>query len=123
MKRTNRASRPISLAEARPFDDSEEAWFWFVQCRRAQLDGARVAAGMTDTPRPCEPLDVLAVVNRLYRHRLLLREHLEVLADYGQRLLPPDPHTPSPRESQAAKLWQEAFAAIDPAFRAKGIVA
>ena len=61
-----------------------------MQCRLAQLDGARVGARAGQVMRPCEPLDVLAVVDRLYRRRRLLREHLEVLADYGRRLLPPE---------------------------------
>lgn len=123
MKRARTTPRPTCVAEAEPFTDSEQAWFWFVQCRGAQLDGARVAAGMSATPRPCEPLDVLAVVDRLYRQRRLLPEHLRVLADYGRSLLAPDPHAASPGELRAAHLWQEAFAALDPVLRDKGIVA
>jgi hypothetical protein len=113
--------RPADGPAGAPFADAEAAWFWTVQARLAQLDGARVSAGAGAVARPCEPLDVLAVVDRLYRRRRLLREHLEVLADYGRRLLPPDPD--SRRERRAAQLWAEAFGELTPALRAKGIVA
>jgi hypothetical protein len=113
--------RPAGAPDGAPFADAEAAWFWYVQCRLAQLDGARVSAGAGAVRRPCEPLDVIAVVDRLYRRRRLLREHLEVLADHGRRLLPPDPD--SRRERRAAHLWGEAMAEIAPALRAKGIVA
>lgn len=113
--------RPTEMSDSEPFASAEEAWFWFVQCRLAQQAGARVAAGMARIVRPCEPLDVLAVVDRQYRRRRLLREHLMVLSDFGARALRPD--RTSPRESRAAALWDEAFAVLAPAFEAKGIIA
>jgi len=103
-----------------PFADVEEAWFWFVQARTAQQQGARVAAGMSTTPRPCEPLDILAVVDRLYRRRRLTHEHLEVLARHGQALTPPG--GPGKRQQRDAALWDEAVAILAPVLRAKGIV-
>lgn len=121
MSRDRFVPRPATDCEGEPFADAETAWFWYVQCRLAQLDGARVGARAGQVIRPCEPLDVLAVVDRLYRRRRLLREHLEVLADYGRRLLPPDPD--SRRERRAAHLWREALGELTPALRAKGIVA
>ncbi|SDG53501.1 hypothetical protein SAMN05216241_11921 [Limimonas halophila] len=104
-----------------PFTDAEEAWFWFVRARTAQQEGARLAGGMSDTPRPCEPLDVMAVVDRLYRRRTLSHEHLRVLARYGQELARPDADVP--RQRRAATLWREALDILAPALRAKGIVA
>ncbi|RDD61075.1 hypothetical protein DRB17_15155 [Ferruginivarius sediminum] len=120
MSRDSIASPAAAGASLQPFRDAEEAWFWFVQCRSAQLDGARVTAGKGDTPRPCEPLDILAVVDRLYRRRRLLREHLTVLADYGRQLMPPDPD--APRQMRAARLWEEALAELASPLRDKGIV-
>ncbi|MBK1699237.1 hypothetical protein [Rhodovibrio salinarum] len=121
MSRDRFVPRPATEQLGEPFADAETAWFWYVQCRLAQLDGARVGARAGLVARPCEPLDVLAVVDRLYRRRRLLPEHLHVLADYGRRLLPPDPD--SRRERRAAHLWGEALGELTPALRAKGIVA
>mgnify|MGYP006427955061 CR=1 FL=1 len=101
-----------------PFDDAEQAWFWCIQAREAQIHGARLAKGMGEAPRPCEPLDILTVVDRLYRRRDLDAAHLRVLATYGQQVLRPD-HL---RQNRAAKLWDEAFATLTPPLRAKGIV-
>ena len=103
-----------------PFVNAEEAWFWFVQCFQARREGARIQAGCGDTTRPCDPDDVLAVVNRLYRKRRLLREHLLVLTEYGEKLLPPD--AAYPREARAAFLWQEALDRLAHVLRRKGIV-
>ena len=47
------------------FDNAEEAWFWFILAQQAKLDGARFTAGMSLTPRPCEPSDIFKVLNVL----------------------------------------------------------
>ncbi|MEI8393483.1 MAG: hypothetical protein WCF85_02025 [Rhodospirillaceae bacterium] len=112
--------RPVCAGTGIPFDCVEEAWFWFIQAQDARAAGARFVAGLGSICRPCEPLDVLKVVDRLYRQRRLLRDHLHVLAHYGRRLMAPDP-TRS-REQRASSLWQEALALIGPVLRTKGIV-
>lgn len=109
----------LSLAEE-PFSSAEDAWFWFVQCFLARRAGARIQAGRGVAARPCEPDDVLAVVNRLYRNRRLRREHLLVLTEYGEKLLPPD--ATYKQEQRAATLWREALQCLENALRAKGIV-
>lgn len=114
------APPPEELPSAQPFRHAEEAWFWFVQARSAQIEGARVTAGLARLPRPCEPLDILAVVDRLYRRRRLLRQHLDVLADYGRQCLRPDGRKPG--QARAARLWDEALDELTPALRRKGIV-
>jgi hypothetical protein len=121
MAHSHRQPRPAPDPAADPFPSVEAAWFWCVQARTAQIQGARLAAGMSDRPKPCEPLDILAVVDRLYRRRRLLAEHVQVLAEYGRQLLPPDPD--SRRERRAAALWAEALAALAPPLQDKGIVA
>lgn len=103
-----------------PFDSAEEAWFWFIQSNDAKAEGARVRAGAGDVPRPCEPIDVLRALDRLYRQRQLVRDHLHVLAHYGRRLMAPDPHRY--REMRACSLWKEALSRLDPVLRGKGIV-
>lgn len=121
MARSHRQPGPTPGVHADPFPTVEDAWFWCVQCREAQIQGARLAAGMSDRPKPCEPLDILAVIDRHYRRRRLLPEHLHVLASYGRQLLRPDPD--SRRQRRDAALWHEALATLRPALQAKGIVA
>jgi hypothetical protein len=106
--------------EVFPFDTAEEAWFWFIQAQEALSQGARIAAGQGLLPRPCQPVDILKVLDRLYRHRLLLRDHLLVLRHYGRRLLAPDPRRV--KEARAHGLWTEAFIHLATALERKGIV-
>lgn len=110
-----------SVGDAEPFPSAEAAWFWFVECWQARHAGARVVAGAGDRPRPCEPVDVLRVVDRLYRQRRLLRDHVLVLGHYGRRALAPDPRRR--REQRAHGLWAEALDRLAEALRVKGIVA
>jgi hypothetical protein len=103
-----------------PFKDAEEAWFWFIAAQEARLDGARFAAGQSLMPRPCEPVDILKVLDRLYRNRRLLRDHLLVLRHYGRRHMPPDERRP--KEMCAFRLWHEALERIGEVLERKGIV-
>jgi hypothetical protein len=103
-----------------PFDTAEEAWFWFIQAQQARNDGARFIWGAGLFPRPCEPTDILRIVDRLYRKRRLLMDHLLVLRHYGRRMLPPDPHRI--KEGRAHRLWQEALDRIEPVLARKGII-
>lgn len=103
-----------------PFDTVEEAWFWFIMAQQARNDGARFIAGQTLTPRPCEPGDILKILDRLYRTRRLLRDHLLVLRHYGRRRMPPDPRRV--KEMRAHKLWIEALERIEPVLIRKKIL-
>ena len=103
-----------------PFGSAEEAWFWSVQAQEARAEGARCVAGRGQVQRPCEPFDVMRAVDRLYRQRCLVRDHLHVLVHYGRRSMPPDPDRF--REQRASVLWREAFDHIGPLLRDKGIV-
>jgi hypothetical protein len=106
--------------ESVPFRDAEEAWFWFMAAQSARNDGARVIAGAALYPRPCEPLDILKVVDRLYRGRRLVRDHLLVLRHYGRRHMPPDMRRL--KEQRAHELWTEALTRIESVLESKGIV-
>lgn len=103
-----------------PFESAQEAWFWFVQAQSARNDGARFAAGQSLLPRPCEPIDIMRITDRLYRQRCLLRDHLMILRHYGLRNLAPDPRRP--REAQAHTLWSEAMNRMEVVMMRKGIV-
>lgn len=104
-----------------PFANAEEAWFWFIAAQEANQDGARPVAGKGLVPRPCEPVDILRVMDRLYRNRRLLRDHLLVLRHYGRRRMPPDRRRV--KELRAHTLWREALGRMQSVFEHKGIVA
>lgn len=120
MPRERFVPTPVLFRDPIPFPSTEDAWFWFVQAQEARQSGARFKAGLGDTPRPCEPLDVLRAVDRLYRQRRLVRDHLAVLVHYGRRLMAPDPRRRA--EQKAHAIWREALDTIDPVLRGKGIV-
>jgi len=102
------------------FNDAQEAWFWFVQAQEARNEGARFTAGVSLFPRPCEPADMLKILDGLYRQRRLMRDHLLVLRHYGRRQLAPDLNRV--KEVQAHRLWHEALERIEPILIRKGIV-
>jgi len=103
-----------------PFVDAEEAWFWFIQAQEAKNEGARFTAGLSLTPRPCEPTDILKILDTLYRNRRLERDHLLVLRHYGRRQLAPD--TRRVKEARAGMLWKEAMDRIEPVLLRKKII-
>ena len=117
------AGCPVSPEMSVPvntFASAEDVWFWFINAREATLDGAKIRAGLASLPRPCEPLDVMQIIDRLYRNRRLLRDHFLVLRHYGVRHMPPDSRRP--KEARAAFLWGQAMAVLEEAFIAKGIL-
>ena len=103
-----------------PFESAVDAWFWFILAQQARNEGARYTAGLSLTPRPCEPADILKILDGLYRQRRLLRDHLLVLRHYGRRQMAPDPRRV--KEMRAHKLWKEALERIEPILVRKGIV-
>ncbi len=75
----------ISQEQVTPFDTVEEAWFWFILAQQARNEGARITAGQGALIRPCEPVDILKVLDRLYRQRSLSMDHMLVLRHYRQK--------------------------------------
>ena len=103
-----------------PFRDAEEAWFWFIAAQQARNEGARFTAGQSLYPRPCEPLDILKILDRLYRTRRLVRAHLVVLRHYGRRFMPPEECRA--KEVRAYALWCEALERLSEVMERKGII-
>ncbi len=120
MKNEDKARNDSGLSNAVLFDNAEEAWFWFVLAQQAKLDGARFTAGLSLTPRPCEPSDIFKVLNNLYRNRLLLWDHMLVLRHYGRRQMAPDARRP--KEVRAHTLWHEAMNRLEPILVRKNIM-
>lgn len=114
------APAPVSDYSCVPFDTAEEAWFWFIQAHTARAEGARIVSGAGSSVRPCEPLDILKILERLWRQRILLRDHVLVLRHYGRRLIAPDPHRTT--EAKAATLWRQAMDRLEPIFVRRGII-
>lgn len=110
---------PLS-ADTVPFESAEEAWFWFIHAQEAKEAGAQIKAGQSLYPRPCEPVDIYRALDKLYRQRRLIRDHLLVLRHYGRRRLPPDPYRV--KEKRAHTLWQQAMERLEDVLAAKGIV-
>lgn len=106
--------------ESEPFDTAEDAWFWFIAAQQARNDGARFSAGQSLTPRPCEPSDILKVLDRLYRNRRVTLDHVMVLRHYGRRGAPPDLR--HYKEARAARLWHESMERLGDALILKNIV-
>lgn len=114
------ATPPIKSDDTVPFKSAEEAWFWFIQAQTARNEGARITAGAGLYQRPCEPVDIIKNLERLYRARAVTMDHIMVLRHYGQRLLSPDPRRP--KEMRAYALWSEALSKLEEALIAKRIV-
>lgn len=110
----------IKEIETTPFFGAEEAWFWFIQAYQARQDGARITAGQGDIIRPCEPVDILHILERLHRTRRLDMNHFRVLRHYGVRMMAPDIRRT--KEAVAARLWREAMGVLTDVLVAKGIV-
>ena len=106
---------------AQPFASAAEAWFWYMACHQAKLDGARGVAGRGAIGRPCEPADIYRIVLRLYRSRRLRPQHLRVLVRYGRCMLAPDPHRPG--RGDDLRHWREGLKRLGEALAEKGIVA
>ena len=120
MRKEPHSPKKTTETETTPFDSAEEAWFWFLLAYKAQQEGARFVAGAGLVPRPCEPIDILKSVDRLYRNRRLLMGHILVMRHYGLRNLPPDSRRM--KEARAAKLWSEAMERLSEVLESKGIV-
>lgn len=116
-----KSSLPTDPATGIPFDTTEEAWFWFIAARAAQMDGTARKSRPGAIPRPCEPVDILNILNRLHRRRLLKIEHFRVLRFYGDRHMRPDPKRPHERTS--SQLWDQAMERLSDIFIRHGIVA
>lgn len=91
------------------FKTSEEAWFW---CNRKNT--------YSSIERPCERLDILKIVERLYRQRRLKIDHLRVMAFYGVRQL--KPQMVRYQERRAFYLWRDAMRILGEVLEQRNLV-
>lgn len=91
-----------------------------MQAHQARKDGANIRANNGNIIRPCDPDDILKILNRLHRHRQLDMNHFRVLRHYGERMLAPDRERNT--EFEAYCLWTEAMEILGEVLVSKGIV-
>lgn len=103
-----------------PFSCAQEAWFWFMDAYTARCDGAQIVAGSGLYNRPCDPLDILNIVQRLYKRGSLNDNHIKALRRFGAQGLMPDASQKSERASAA--FWEDAMVHLSFAFQQKGII-
>ena len=103
-----------------PFADAQSLWFWFIQAQTARHDGAKILAFCGTAVRPCSPLDVQAIVARLYQQKILTDSHIRVLRHYGLLQQAPDPYRP--QQLADAKLWAQAMARLSTPLVQKNII-
>ena len=103
-----------------PFSSAQEVWFWFMDAYSARSDGAQIMAGAGLYERPCDPLDILKIVERLYRDGILQRLHVKALRYFGEQRLLPD--TSQRSERTLARFWNEAMMHLSGVFQVKGII-
>jgi len=110
----------VQPGDTNSFRSGEEAWFWAMAVLLARHDRCGTAWRPTAEHRPCDPEDVFACLDRLYRARKLDLLHVRVLRIWGQRQVAPgDPYPHQPRDW---RLWQQAMAELEWSLRERGIV-
>ena len=102
-----------------PFETAESAWFWFVEAYNIAQSGATLRRSAGSVQRPCEPVDIINIVARLFKQHQLTKNHLRVLTNYGQQQIRPDPI--NPKQQRDFQLWAQAMRRLEPIFIRKGI--
>lgn len=118
--KTITGSQDATTDDTLPFKNAEEAWFWFIQAQTARNEGAKIVAGAGIAPRPCEPVDIITALERLYRNRRVSMEQVMVLRNFGRQLLSPDPR--HSKEKHAHFLWRDALDKLEEILIQKRIV-
>ncbi len=98
------AVMPITQTEK--FQNAEQLWFWFLYSKSVQRNNF-VRGHTSPTRRPCEILDVEAMITKLYLSGKLTEEQLQVMKTFGDRRRAP--HQYIWAENRAAALWNSAM--------------
>lgn len=120
MQQKKYVQKPLPVYPVTPFNNAEEAWFWYVRCQRLRDMGATLRDRTVTSARPCDPDDLYRAVITLARTGRIGRSHLGVLRRFGIEDRPPDPRCSE--EQGAARLWDEALDRLTTVLRQKGIV-
>ena len=112
--------RTSFAAAGEPFHSAEEAWLWTAAALTARRDGARVAAGRGRVQRPCEPDDVVRVLDRLFASHTVTLAHARILNAWGRLQQAPDPTQVGQQADH--RLGLDCLALIEPPLRARGLI-
>jgi hypothetical protein len=115
-EKMNTKTNTVINETSRLFRDAEHLWFWFVSSRRIQIGGRAGTGGN----RPCELVDIEALVTRLFLSGRLTREQLDVMQEFGMRRRAPSQHIYA--ENRAAVLWSSAMRIMQHSFQERGWV-
>lgn len=121
-KQTNVKQKTSFSVSGEPFPSVQSAWFWFSSAWQANQDGARFRGGSGAVERPCEPLDILCVVDRLVREKQLTKQHLKVMTYFGSRGTSPRFDVQGEKAKLAYTLWADAMHKLETVLVHKGIV-
>ena len=97
------------------FQNAEQLWFWFLYSKSMQNN---FRGHNSVLKRPCEILDVEALITKLYLSGKLKEEHLETMKKFGDKRRAPLQYIYA--ENKAAALWDEAMKIIGTNTKAKG---
>ena len=101
-----------------PFSSAAEAWFWTMRALVARRDGAPHGWRPDVLERPCCPDDVVRMVDRLYRARVIDLAHAYVLRRWGERQVAP----PQRGTYADLRLWAQVMGHLEISMREKRIV-
>jgi len=108
---------PCRRDNAEAFRSPEDAWFWAYGAWRARHEGA--SANGSGAGRPCDPDDILILVERLLRSQRIDTAHAAVLGRWGQRQVAPSVHW---GQREEMTLWQDAMTALGAVLGQKGLL-
>lgn len=111
------AKRPRASSLPASFGGAEEAWFWTMSVLLARQDGAALAWRPDAVDRPCDPEDIIACVDTLYRQQSLTLAHARVIRHWGALQ-----QVPAPVPDRTHRLWHQAMGLLEWKLRARGIV-
>lgn len=120
MTRMRLIPRPTVVSEGVAFDTAQEAWLWAAFITRHGADGGSLTAHKSNTPKPCEPRDVISVACRLRRSGVLSGYEFGTLCRYGAEERPPDARIWE--EVQDDRYWSQALGKLTGPLQEKGIV-
>ncbi len=100
------------------FLSAEDLWLWFMYCKKVRNGLQR--RGDYSSFRPCELVDVEALITKLVLSQKISREQIAILISYGERQRVPDDR--EFRQRRDAKLWNDAMVTLGEWAKIKGWV-
>lgn len=102
MKNNTLQNQNLSLTNK--FQNAEQLWFWFVYSKSIQNGFCH---NHSSVHRPCELVDVEALITKLYLCGKLSEEQLNVMKKFGDKRRAPHQYIYS--ENKSAALWNSAM--------------